>query len=105
MKLNYKQSMMIVGGIGVLFVLFGIAQAIFKFPIDKKVSDQVTLVLGIIAVFFFFNGKKARNQDEVKSNSSETSKPLDITDEFKSDNAVIPSQDVDYQSESEDSKQ
>jgi len=64
MKIDYKLSRIIVLGIGALFVLFGISQALFKFEVDKKIIENVSFILMMIAVLVFLNGRKNRKKPE-----------------------------------------
>ncbi|MGI6776980.1 MAG: hypothetical protein ACOX7R_02810 [Acetivibrionales bacterium] len=64
MKLTRKQRTIIVLAIAVAFILFGLAQAIWKFEIERKIVDQVSFVLMIIAAFLIFSGRKRKSQDQ-----------------------------------------
>ncbi|MCG8400672.1 MAG: hypothetical protein MJA84_03655 [Firmicutes bacterium] len=62
--------MIIVLAIGLLFIGFGIAQALFKFEVDKKVIDQVSFILMLAAAFLIFSGRKKKNRQEEGCNHS-----------------------------------
>ncbi len=65
MKLERKHKQLIVLGIGLLIMLFGLAQVVFKFEVDRKITDEVTFVLMIIAAFLLFSKPKNTEKDKI----------------------------------------
>lgn len=60
MKWDRRSRLMAVGAIGMLLILFGVVQAIFKFKINEKLINEITLFLMIIAFGFYFGGRKKK---------------------------------------------
>jgi hypothetical protein len=80
MKLTQKQRHLIAFSAGIILILLGLVQAIFNIKIDTQVSDNISLVLVIIAAGVLFGGKgkkkkdeeeEAKKEDEVKSEIEE----------------------------------
>lgn len=60
MKLQHKQKQLIALAIGLVIVVFGLLQALFKFKIDAKVTDEITMVLFVLAFALLFSGRSRR---------------------------------------------
>lgn len=58
MKLNPKVRFIIVVSIGLTLILFGVAQAIFKFQLPKKIVDEVSFFLMLMAFGLILSGRK-----------------------------------------------
>jgi hypothetical protein len=54
MKLTRSQKRLIVLGIGILFIGFGILQAFFKFKVNQPVVDWVSFFLLVGAMMLLF---------------------------------------------------
>ncbi len=63
MKLERKHRQLIVLGIGVVIIIFGLLQALLKFKVDQKITDEVTFVLMIIAAALLFTKDKKKSDD------------------------------------------
>jgi len=68
MKLERKHKNWIVIGIGLVFILFGLVQVVFKLDISKNVSDRISFVLMMIALIVFMSNRNRKsgtgNDDE-----------------------------------------
>lgn len=64
MKLERKQRQLIVLVIGLVIIVFGLLQIIFKFDINRKIVDDVTTVLFIGAAALLFTGRKKKDAPE-----------------------------------------
>jgi uncharacterized membrane protein len=80
MKLERKQRQLIVLIIGLVIIVFGLLQIIFKFNINRKIVDDVTTVLFIGAAALLFTGRKKKDaaEPEIKQ-IDEISQPEDNT--------------------------
>jgi hypothetical protein len=67
MKLTDSQRRYIVMGIACLLIISGLIQGIFKIKVNKAVTDEISLVLMIIAAGVLFGGRKfGRAKEEEK---------------------------------------
>lgn len=64
MKLQHKHRQLIALAIGILIIVFGILQALLKFEIDRKYTDQATFVLFVVAAALLFGGRKKKDDKE-----------------------------------------
>jgi len=71
MQLKRKHKTRIALGIAALIILYGILGSIFKFNIDPKAADNVTMVLFVIAIALLFSNRKPKqnNPDETDVNN------------------------------------
>lgn len=72
MKLKSKHLMFIVGGIGGLLILFGAAQALFKFEVDKNISEKAVTFLFILAAVLYVYSKKKRKEETEQKEEEKT---------------------------------
>ncbi len=63
MRLERKHRRLIVLGLGVIMIIFGLLQAIVKFEIDNKIIDEVAFVFMIIAAALLFARDKKKDED------------------------------------------
>lgn len=63
MRLERKHRQLIVLGLGVIMIIFGLLQAIVKFEIDNKIIDEVAFVFMIIAAALLFARDKKKGED------------------------------------------
>jgi hypothetical protein len=63
MELKHKHRQWIALGIGLLFILFGLLQALFGLKIEKRISDEVSFVLMIVAISFLLGGRKKNTKE------------------------------------------
>lgn len=72
MKINLRRNQIFALIIAFMFIFYGIANAIFKFNVDKKIIDEVSFILLIVAGGLIFSGRKKKednnNQDVAKEN-------------------------------------
>lgn len=68
MELKHKHRQLIALGIGLLFIIFGLFQAVFGLKVDKKISDEVSFVLFLVAGYLLLSGrnKKSTTKEEVE---------------------------------------
>ncbi len=64
MKFTKQLRQRIVLGIGIGLILFGIAEAYFKFTVDRAVTDRVSFWLMILAVALLFMKDKPEPKPE-----------------------------------------
>jgi hypothetical protein len=79
-KLTDKQKRLIVLGIGLLIILLGVVQAIFKSDIFvryKRIFDEATFILMMIAAVLLFSKSKPKPEPE---SSKETGEPEQIAE-------------------------
>lgn len=69
MKLKRKHRQLIVLGIGIVIIIFGLIQALFKLEISSKITDEVTFVLMVIAAALLFTKDKDSNGDNKIENT------------------------------------
>lgn len=81
-KLERKHRQRIVLGIGIIIILFGLLQALFRFEIDRKITDQVTFVLMIIAAALLFTKDRKKSED---NNIAGAEKGNDMLEPVKDD--------------------
>ena len=82
MKLTRTQKRLIILGIGLLFIVFGALQAIFKFKVNKGMTDQISFWLMVGAVMLLFSKdqpepakpEESQNPTVSEKNTSETEK-------------------------------
>lgn len=60
MNIPRKYQLMVVVGIALLFLLYGVSGLIFKFEVDKKIENNVSFVLMMIAAVILLVGKKKK---------------------------------------------
>ncbi len=63
MRLTRKQKRQIVVGIAIVLILYGILDKLFQFNIDKKVIDNVSLVLMVLAFGLLFSRSNDKKED------------------------------------------
>lgn len=85
-KISQKARTIIVLSIGVIFILFGVSQAIFDYEVDKDIVDTLSFVLMATAlvVFMYGRGRKADGAKENKNaeaDKTEPDAPVDDTGE------------------------
>ncbi len=66
MDFLFKHKTKIALALGLLFILYGIAGAIFKFNVRNSVSDNVSFVL-MVSVFYLYFGGRNRNTRATKT--------------------------------------
>lgn len=71
MHLTDFQRRMIVLGIGLVLILFGVAQGLFKFDINFKIADQATYILMLVAFMLLFSGRKKKKTGEEEKKPEE----------------------------------
>ena len=71
MKLSYKNRNIILVCIGLLFVVSGIFQVIFKIKIDAKVSSNIQNGLLLLAALVFVVGPKKKDEKDEKIKEDE----------------------------------
>lgn len=63
---NFKRRMIVIG-IGLVFILFGAAQGIFKFKMNPEVVNEGSFILMMIAAWLLFsNRRNAANPNQEK---------------------------------------
>ena len=82
MKLQRRHRQLIVLAIGIIIIIFGLLQAVLKLEIDRKITDEVTFVLMIIAVALLFTKDKKKSEDD---NIAGAEKGNDMTEPDKHD--------------------
>ncbi|MDD3839962.1 MAG: hypothetical protein PHP06_05245 [Clostridia bacterium] len=81
MKISEKTRIIILLSIGIIFILMGLVQAIFDFEIDKKISDNISFILMIAALFVFFSNKKRKpEQEQQEDEGQEEQSETDLSD-------------------------
>lgn len=60
MKLHYRHRRFIALAIGLIIVIFGLLQLLFKFTVNQKVADEVIMVLFILAFALLFSGRSKK---------------------------------------------
>ncbi len=75
MKFTKRLRQRIVLGIGVGLIGFGIAEAYFKFPVDRAVADRVSFWLMLLAVALLFMKDKPAPQPEEPAVAAPSAKP------------------------------
>jgi hypothetical protein len=64
MKLERKHKNLIIIGIGLIFILFGLLQVVFKFEVSKNISDRVSFILMMIALVVFMSNRNRKSDTE-----------------------------------------
>jgi hypothetical protein len=75
-RLTDVQKRLIVLGIGLLLILFGAVQAVFKldfFIKHKKIFDEITFVLMLVAAVLLFAKKKPKPESQEADKAVESS--------------------------------
>jgi uncharacterized membrane protein YfcA len=83
-KLTDFQKRMIVVGIGVLMILLGAVQAIWKPALlinNKKVIDEVTFILMLLAAVLLFSKKKPKPEPEKKEGEEGQPEPAKLEEQ------------------------
>lgn len=83
-RLTDVQKRMIVLGIGLLMVLFGVVQAVFKLDIFikyRRVIDEVSFVLMMIAAVLLFSKNKPKPAPEAPKEAGEPAKIEEVVDD------------------------
>ena len=84
MQLKRNHKRIIVLGIAVLLILYGLLDWIFKFNINPSTVNNVTYVLMIVAFILLFSKPKNKNTDNTPTDSSVE----DTTEETKMNNQL-----------------
>ena len=71
MKLKFNRNQIIVLGIAFLFIFYGLAQAVFKFELNKKITDEISFVLLIGAFILIFSGRKKNTSQTTTDDKGE----------------------------------
>ncbi|NLW48409.1 MAG: hypothetical protein GXY86_13890 [Firmicutes bacterium] len=82
-RLTDFQRRMIVLGIGLLIILFGTIQAIFKFDIfikHKRIVDDVTFILMVFGAVVLYSNRKSRPEPEAPNEAVEPENKEESTD-------------------------
>jgi len=78
MKFIEKHRMKIILFIGILFIAFGVLQAVLKIEINNKTVENISFLLMLIAVFLFFAGrKKKKSADNAEPEENERKTPVE----------------------------
>lgn len=91
MQFIRKNKTIIVLGIGVLFILYGILDWIFKFKVSQQTVNNVGMLLMIAAFGLLYSGRKPKqnSSDETEMNSiQETTNEADENNQLQNKNEV-----------------
>lgn len=81
-KISDKARKLIVASIGLLFILFGILQAC-GLSVDNKIVDNVSFALMMLALVFFFGGRRSKTNTKESENKALEEKNTEKTDDEK----------------------
>lgn len=99
MKLDEKKRRMIVIGIAVILILMGAIEGLFKIKLDRKIVDEISFVLMMVAAWLLLSGRKfgkSANQDPKKEanpqaeNSAETPPDIDAQPDMAEKPSELP---------------
>ena len=64
MKINLKRNQFFALAIAFIFIFYGLAQAIFQFNVNKRIVDDTSFILLIIAAGLIFSGRKKKGNND-----------------------------------------
>ena len=64
MKINLKRNQIFALAIAFIFIFYGLTQAIFQFNVNKKIVDDISFILLIIAAGLIFSGRKKKGNND-----------------------------------------
>jgi high-affinity Fe2+/Pb2+ permease len=64
MRIKLRRNQIFALVIAFFFIFYGIAQAIFQFNVNKKLVDNVSFILLIIAAGLIFSGRKKKSNND-----------------------------------------
>jgi uncharacterized membrane protein len=77
MKISKKLRLTIVLCIGIFFILIGVGQALFKFEIERKTMNNISMILMVVALFLFFSARSRKSSgDEEEQGGSENNRNI-----------------------------
>jgi hypothetical protein len=79
-KLKLTKRQLIALAIAVLFIIFGLVQAVTGLQINKKVMDEVSFVLLMGAAVILFGGRKKKVNESDATKQVEEVKEPDLTE-------------------------
>jgi high-affinity Fe2+/Pb2+ permease len=71
MKIKLKRNQIFALAIAFIFIFYGLAQAIFQFSVNKKIVDNVSFILLIIAAGLIFSGRRKKSNNETQDMSED----------------------------------
>lgn len=66
-----KQKLLIVAGLGVLMIVFGVLKMIFDFDVNSSVVGNISLIIVIGAFGLLFNNSDKTDKNENNKNQQE----------------------------------
>lgn len=77
MDFLFKHKTKIALGVGIIYILYGIAGGIFKFNVRNSIFDNASFILMILVIYLYFGGRNRNTQatktDEQKDEINEIS--------------------------------
>ena len=71
MKLSRKRIRLIVIGIGLFFIFFGIIQNVFNLEIKNRFIDTVFVSLFVLSIAFLYNNNQKKEADDGRTEEKE----------------------------------
>ena len=89
MKINLKRNQIFALAIAFIFIFYGLTQAIFQFNVNKKIVDDISFILLIIAAGLIFSGRKKKgNNDTGNKTEDKTEDEIEGITEGKEEDEI-----------------
>ena len=84
MQLDDKKRRLIVIGIALLLILMGAIQGLFKIKLDRKIVDEISFLLMMIAAWLLLSGRKTGKSANPAPKEEPNPKPENSSEEMDS---------------------